>query len=91
VRAVNAEAQLKVLRESDGRYKCSFCGHTFKNKQSCTRHFAIHQGKTRCTVCNKLFSRVENLKLHQTSVHRDIFCPAEPEFISLGVHGDKLM
>ncbi|XP_059479494.1 protein bric-a-brac 2-like isoform X12 [Neocloeon triangulifer] len=68
-----SEESLKVVKEADGRFSCSLCNRSFKNKQSCTRHFAIHLGKTRCQVCQKLFSRVENLRLHQTSVHKDIF------------------
>jgi hypothetical protein len=74
VEAAPVETPLRVVLEANGYFSCSFCHHTFKNKQSCTRHFAIHLGKTRCNICQKLFSRVENLRLHQTSVHRDIFC-----------------
>jgi len=69
------EVPLRVEVQADGRFACSYCQHSFKTKQSCTRHFAIHLGITRCSICYKLFSRLENLKLHQSSVHKAIFCP----------------
>jgi uncharacterized Zn-finger protein len=50
------------------RYKCGApnCTRVFKRKEHLQRHFRSHTGEKpfQCTVCNKYFSRSDNLAAH---------------------------
>jgi len=44
---------------------CPVCGKKFSNRTSLADHKAVHEGRTFCTVCNKLCSTLANLRRHQ--------------------------
>ena len=57
-------------------YKCEHtnCGKAFKNQSQLYNHIQrVHfkQTKHKCTICDKTFTRIDNMKRHQTRVHTD--------------------
>ena len=44
---------------------CPVCGKKFSNRTSLADHKAVHEGRTFCTICNKLCSTLANLRRHQ--------------------------
>lgn len=57
------------------RYTCETCGHTFKRLDSLYKHNNIHTGKTKCPVCNAVFSRVTHRTRHMRLKHPDFEIP----------------
>ena len=59
-------------------FNCETCGKTFKKRSDKNRHMQIHKGiKFPCKMCNKSFSRKDNLVAHISAVHDEdkISCP----------------
>lgn len=55
------------------QHNCDICGQTFKTKRNLRRHKESHNsGNVHCPICQKPYSRVDNLKTHLRSVHRDV-------------------
>ncbi|XP_075237674.1 uncharacterized protein LOC142333933 [Lycorma delicatula] len=60
--------------EFDGneKFKCNYCGKTFRFKSKLTAHVNVHTQEKRfvCNICNKTFHRVSCLKRH-INMHTD--------------------
>ena len=52
-----------------GLYVCKVCGKSFRRPNSCYDHMAIHQGTSKCVICNCVLSRKGNMKRHMKIVH----------------------
>ena len=57
---LNAEADLAATA-------CQICGKAFRSRTALADHRAFHEGRTQCSVCNKLCSTVANLRRHLKS------------------------
>lgn len=57
---------------ADGRsgWQCSLCERTFSHIGSTKQHMAVHQGRTTCPVCAKVFNRVTDMKTHCKTTHK---------------------
>ncbi|XP_063232783.1 protein tramtrack, beta isoform-like isoform X3 [Bacillus rossius redtenbacheri] len=54
----------------DGRqFVCKICGKVFRRQNSCYDHMALHQGSTRCAICQLVLSRKGNMRRHMKIVH----------------------
>ncbi|XP_037084743.1 zinc finger protein 697-like [Pollicipes pollicipes] len=59
-----------VLRPGQGwrpgvvRFSCETCGQQFSQRSNLCHHRAVHQGRTRCTLCGRVFSRMSGLNAH---------------------------
>ncbi|KAK3923795.1 Zinc finger protein [Frankliniella fusca] len=73
-----AAAQGRLYPDGRRRYPCQFCDKTFAHRISVALHMSIHQGKTECHICRKVFSRAYNLKLHIQTVHAESRPQAPP-------------
>lgn len=52
--------------------QCTKCGKLFATKRNLKRHLLTHTGlKYNCAMCGKEFSRVDKLKEHEQSKHKD--------------------
>ena len=57
------------------KYKCDECGKFFTSNWELRRHSTSHSGIKAfvCDLCNKRYTRKENLVLHKKSVHNALF------------------
>ncbi|XP_043189691.1 protein bric-a-brac 2-like isoform X12 [Amphibalanus amphitrite] len=49
--------------------RCSICQKTFKSRDSFRHHRALHEGRTICALCGRVFSTLTNLYHHQRKQH----------------------
>lgn len=57
-------------KSSSGTYDCSVCGKSYRTLKGMTLHRQQHWGDlTYCHTCEKTFSTVRSLKVHQDSIH----------------------
>lgn len=51
---------------TEKRFKCAYCGRTFKQKAHLMKHILIHTGEKpfMCAICNTSFRQKEHLKNH---------------------------
>jgi hypothetical protein len=66
----SAADRLLTVIEKDGHYTCSYCGRSFALKGTCSKHLAMHLGKTTCSICYHSFSSPGNLKKHLKTIHK---------------------
>ncbi|XP_026287859.1 broad-complex core protein isoforms 1/2/3/4/5 isoform X3 [Frankliniella occidentalis] len=71
MRGVASAVRPRLYPDGRRRYPCQFCDKTFAHRISVALHMSIHQGKTECHICRKVFSRAYNLKLHIQTVHAE--------------------
>ena len=51
-------------------FNCETCQKAYKTRSDKNRHMKIHEAtKFPCTICNKSFSRKDNLAAHISMVH----------------------
>ena len=61
-------------KKSKPSYECSICSVKFRRKQALDRHInEVHSkiGQIKCPECEKVFTRVENMKSHMRRFHSD--------------------
>lgn len=51
---------------------CPVCAKQFSSRTSLADHRAVHEGRTFCTVCNKLCSTLANLRRHMKTHEQHI-------------------
>jgi len=61
-------AGVNIVPLVDG-HQCKICGKKFLNQGSLYKHKDVHKGKTRCPVCQVVFSRTLNMKAHMKTKH----------------------
>lgn len=49
--------------------KCPECNKEYTHEKSLLQHTWMHKGRTKCHLCNKIFSRKYGLKVHLKNVH----------------------
>lgn len=65
-------AKKKDVRRASLYHKvleCLQCGKRYSNPKSLELHMSMHEGKTKCHICNKVLPRTYDLKLHLKKVH----------------------
>ncbi|ODM88250.1 putative zinc finger protein [Orchesella cincta] len=71
--------QIHSKNEEGNVWLCKLCGKVFANQQRLTRHDLVHNKvkKHTCTVCNRDFTFLHNLKKHLKAVHlkEQFTCP----------------
>ena len=61
--------QHKEIKHSDVILSCEYCGKTYNNKNSFTRHKKSHTHKFCCMRCHHYFKEKEDLTKHNLSKH----------------------
>ena len=51
------------------QFSCDICLKEFSNKKSLHDHSNIHKGRTKCQVCEKVFSTTSNMRIHMRNTH----------------------
>ncbi len=56
-----------MTSHTDVKFKCSFCGKEFKDKESCNLHEKVHRGEDnhQCTYCGRKFPSKKRLMSHE--------------------------
>ncbi|XP_049800750.1 broad-complex core protein isoforms 1/2/3/4/5-like isoform X5 [Schistocerca nitens] len=54
---------------------CQTCGKTFRNYESFCKHMPVHEGKTRCPICQVVLCRTSYVKQHMVTVHHVVLQP----------------
>jgi C2H2-type zinc finger len=60
---------LFAVERPDARFECSGCGRSYATRRACHEHFAMHLGKTTCTLCSAVFCTEAHLRAHMRIVH----------------------
>lgn len=67
------------MQDGELKFRCSICWKGFKHPNSLTLHKDMHNGKTKCPVCSRAFSRSYDMKTHMTKIHK-ILLSVETKF-----------
>ncbi|XP_043275557.1 protein bric-a-brac 2-like isoform X6 [Venturia canescens] len=51
------------------QWVCDVCGRSYSRRDSLTHHRSIHKGQTRCPICQRVFSRIYDMRLHLLRTH----------------------
>ncbi|CAH0389747.1 unnamed protein product [Bemisia tabaci] len=66
-----------VPKENSEAFPCNFCKKTYSRYTGLLQHVKMHTGDTKCKICGKAMSTVENLNRHLFLVHG---CPIEGRY-----------
>ncbi|CAH1391106.1 unnamed protein product [Nezara viridula] len=66
---VFAHGLWRRLHPSLKRFGCDECGKVFKHPRSLDHHKKMHEGRTTCPYCRRVFGRMYALRLHISSSH----------------------
>lgn len=66
---VFAHGLWRRLHPSLKRFGCDECGKVFKHPRSLDHHKKMHEGRTTCPYCRRVFGRMYALRLHMSSSH----------------------
>lgn len=66
-----SHASVDGYNEESGLYECRMCDKKFTHWNSARHHRVVHQGKTTCKLCNKVFSRMFELRKHMRRIHNE--------------------
>jgi len=66
-----SHAAMDGYNEESGLYECRMCDKKFTHWNSARHHRVVHQGKTTCKLCNKVFSRMFELRKHMRRIHNE--------------------
>ncbi|XP_014253495.1 protein bric-a-brac 2-like [Cimex lectularius] len=66
---VLANGLWRRLHPSLKRFGCDECGKVFKHPRSLDHHKKMHEGRTTCPFCRRVFGRMYALRLHMSSSH----------------------
>uniref|UniRef100_A0A0K8TAL0 Broad-complex core protein n=1 Tax=Lygus hesperus TaxID=30085 RepID=A0A0K8TAL0_LYGHE len=78
---VFAHGLWRRLHPSLKRFGCDECGKVFKHPRSLDHHKKMHEGRTTCPFCRRVFGRMYALRLHMSSSH-----PGQPMLQSTKSH-----
>ncbi|XP_037076926.1 zinc finger protein 354A-like [Pollicipes pollicipes] len=62
-------SSLRAWRSSAGGARCAVCQKAFKSRDSLRNHRALHEGRTVCELCGRVFSTLSNLSEHRRNFH----------------------
>lgn len=70
------ERHFKILHENLRDHICTKCGRSFCSKYDLSQHNeasheGVHKSRRTCHICNKIFSKERNLKIHILAIHGD--------------------
>lgn len=71
IAASESHASIDGYNEESGLYECRMCDKKFTHWNSARHHRVVHQGKTTCKLCNKVFSRMFELRKHMRRIHNE--------------------
>ncbi|XP_014210974.1 longitudinals lacking protein, isoforms H/M/V-like isoform X3 [Copidosoma floridanum] len=56
--------------DSELVFRCRICWKAFKHPISLTLHKDLHTGQTRCPICQRIFSRSYDMRVHLFRIHK---------------------
>ncbi|XP_032453580.1 protein bric-a-brac 2 isoform X8 [Nasonia vitripennis] len=56
--------------DSELLFRCRICWKGFKHPISLTLHKDLHTGQTRCPICQRIFSRSYDMRVHLLRIHK---------------------
>lgn len=56
--------------DSELLFRCRICCKGFKHPISLTLHKDLHTGQTRCPICQRIFSRSYDMRVHLFRIHK---------------------
>ncbi|XP_043275558.1 protein bric-a-brac 2-like isoform X7 [Venturia canescens] len=62
-------SRLRRLHDEQGRWVCDVCGRAYTRSDSLVHHRSIHRGETTCPICNRIFSRMYDMRRHLLRKH----------------------
>jgi hypothetical protein len=60
----------KLIVQDGANFICIICREMFASKRSCVHHIDVHRGRTKCTICERVFGSLTGLKYHVERYHK---------------------
>lgn len=67
---IDGDEDSEQVSDSDLLFRCRICWKGFKHPISLTLHKDLHTGQTRCPICQRIFSRAYDMRVHLLRIHK---------------------
>ncbi|XP_043275553.1 protein bric-a-brac 2-like isoform X2 [Venturia canescens] len=55
---------------TESLFRCTICWKTFKHRTSLILHKDLHTGQTKCPICQRVFNRSYDMRIHLSRIHK---------------------